>query len=80
MGVPPDVEVEQNPADVMAGRDPQLEKAIQVIMEELKKNPAQEPSLIEPGGTGRGRHPLSRSKFRTLRAGFPSVNSRVIPS
>ena len=42
-GVPPDIEVEQTPADVIAGRDPQLEKAIQVVMEELKKNPPQEP-------------------------------------
>jgi tricorn protease len=39
VGVPPDIEVEQRPADVIAGRDPQLEKAIEVIMEELKKNP-----------------------------------------
>jgi len=38
-GVPPDVEVEQNPADVIAGRDPQLEKAIQVALDELAKNP-----------------------------------------
>jgi tricorn protease len=43
VGVPPDIEVEQTPADVVAGRDPQLEKAIQVIMDELKKNPPQEP-------------------------------------
>lgn len=42
-GVPPDIEVEQTPADVIAGRDPQLEKAIQVVMDELKKNPASEP-------------------------------------
>jgi tricorn protease len=42
-GVPPDIEVEQTPADVIAGKDPQLEKAIQVIMDELKKNPSQEP-------------------------------------
>jgi tricorn protease len=42
-GVPPDIEVEQTPADVIAGRDPQLEKAIQVILDELKKSPAQEP-------------------------------------
>jgi len=42
-GVPPDIEVEQTPADVIAGRDPQLEKAIQVVMEELKKNPALQP-------------------------------------
>ncbi|UCC41344.1 MAG: PD40 domain-containing protein [Candidatus Aminicenantes bacterium] len=39
VGVPADIEVEQWPADVIAGRDPQLEKAIEVIMEELKKNP-----------------------------------------
>jgi tricorn protease len=42
-GVPPDIEVEQTPADVIAGRDPQLEKAISVILEELKKNPPAQP-------------------------------------
>ena len=43
VGVPPDVEVEQTPADVIAGRDPQLEKAIAIVMEELKKNLPQKP-------------------------------------
>jgi len=38
-GVPPDVEVEQSPADVIAGRDPQLEKAVELVMAELRKNP-----------------------------------------
>jgi tricorn protease len=38
-GVPPDVEVEQWPADVIAGKDPQLEKAIGVVMKELAKSP-----------------------------------------
>ena len=42
-GVPPDIEVEQIPKDVIAGRDPQLERAIAVAMEELKKNPAARP-------------------------------------
>jgi tricorn protease len=42
-GVPPDIEVEQTPADVIQGRDPQLEKAIQEIMDELKKNPPVQP-------------------------------------
>ena len=42
-GMPPDIEVEQTPADVIAGRDPQLEKAIQVVMAELKKNPVPAP-------------------------------------
>ena len=38
-GVAPDVEVEQTPADVIAGRDPQLERAIELVMADLKKNP-----------------------------------------
>jgi tricorn protease len=42
-GVPPDIEVEQTPADVIAGRDPQLEKAIAVVMDELKKKPPTTP-------------------------------------
>jgi len=42
-GVAPDIEIEQNPADVIAGRDPQLEKAIEVIKAELAKNPPVRP-------------------------------------
>jgi tricorn protease len=42
-GVAPDIEVEQTPADIIAGRDPQLEKAIAVVMAELKKNPPARP-------------------------------------
>jgi tricorn protease len=38
VGVIPDYEVEILPKDAMAGRDPQLEKAIQVGLEEIKKN------------------------------------------
>ncbi len=38
-GVPPDVEVELDPKSVREGHDPQLEKAIEVVMEMLKKNP-----------------------------------------
>ncbi len=43
VGVPPDVAVEQTPADVIAGHDPQLEKAIAIVMEDLKKNPPVRP-------------------------------------
>lgn len=39
-GVAPDVEVEQWPRDVNAGRDPQLDRAIQIALEALEKNPA----------------------------------------
>jgi tricorn protease len=38
-GIAPDVEVENDPASVAAGRDPQLEKAVQLTLEALKKNP-----------------------------------------
>ncbi len=38
-GVPPDIEVDITPEDFAAGRDPQLEKAIEVVMDMLKKNP-----------------------------------------
>jgi tricorn protease len=43
VGVAPDIEVEQWPADVLDGRDPQLEKAIEVALRELEKNPPAEP-------------------------------------
>jgi tricorn protease len=43
VGVPPDIEVEELPADYMAGRDAQLEKAIEIILEELEKNPPKKP-------------------------------------
>jgi tricorn protease len=42
-GVPPDVDVEQWPAEVLAGRDPQLEKAIEIVLQQLKKNPPEKP-------------------------------------
>jgi len=43
VGVPPDIEVEQFPADVIAGRDPQLERAIEEIMRQLEAQPAEKP-------------------------------------
>jgi tricorn protease len=43
-GVPPDIEVEQTPADVIAGHDPQLERAIAVVMDALKKDPPKHPT------------------------------------
>jgi tricorn protease len=39
VGVAPDIEVEQDPADVAAGKDPQLDRAIGVVLEALAKNP-----------------------------------------
>jgi tricorn protease len=42
-GVPPDIEVEMDPLSVRQGHDPQLEKAVEVIMAELEKNPVPRP-------------------------------------
>ncbi len=43
VGVPPDVEVEQTPKEVIAGHDPQLEKAIELALEALEANPPETP-------------------------------------
>jgi tricorn protease len=40
VGISPDIEVEQDPALVRQGKDPQLEKAVEIVLEEMKKNPA----------------------------------------
>ncbi len=40
VGIAPDIEVEQDPRQIRQGRDPQLEKAIEVVMAELAKSPA----------------------------------------
>lgn len=37
LGVAPDIEVEQTPSDVIKGRDPQLQKAIEVALKEPEK-------------------------------------------
>lgn len=39
VGIAPDVEVEQDPALVRKGHDPQLEKAVELALEALKKSP-----------------------------------------
>jgi tricorn protease len=56
VGTSPDVEVEQSPAEVIAGHDPQLEKAIEIVLDELKKNPVKKvpapqfPNKVRPEG------------------------------
>ncbi len=43
VGIAPDIEVEHDPEQVRQGRDPQLERAVEVVLEELKKNPVPQP-------------------------------------
>jgi tricorn protease len=38
-GVPPDIEVDNDPALARQGHDPQLERAVEVLMQELKEHP-----------------------------------------
>ncbi len=42
-GIPPDMEVENDPATVAAGGDPQLEAAVQVTLRALRENPVETP-------------------------------------
>lgn len=46
-GVPPDVYVDNTPEDFLKGRDAQLEKAVEVLKEELKR------TVVPEGSTGR---------------------------
>ena len=43
VGIAPDIEVEHDPELVRKGADPQLEKAIEVVLAELAKSPAPKP-------------------------------------
>jgi tricorn protease len=42
-GFKPDVEVEQDPAALLAGKDPQLDKAIQYLKDKMKSDPVKTP-------------------------------------
>ncbi len=39
VGIAPDIEVDHDPKLVRQGRDPQLEKAVEIVLAELQKNP-----------------------------------------
>jgi tricorn protease len=45
-GIAPDVEVEQDPALIRQGHDPQLERAVQLALDALQKNPPKK--LVRP--------------------------------
>jgi tricorn protease len=43
-GVDPDIEVENDPKSVIAGRDPQLEKAVEEVLKKMSANPMKLPT------------------------------------
>lgn len=47
-GVKPDIEVENDPATEYSGKDQQLDKAIQVVLEEIKTNTKQQKPIAVP--------------------------------
>ena len=54
-GVPPDIDVENFPREVIAGRDPQLERAVQEALRLLAANPVR--PMKEPTGSTWGKRP-----------------------
>ncbi len=58
-GVAPDIEVEMTPKDVIAGRDPQLERAVEEALRLLRENPVVRQS--EPPPPIRARRPARAS-------------------
>ena len=66
-GVAPDIEVENTPADVIAGRDPQLERAVQEALKLLEQQPnrgaatcADQSRLPTTPLTGKTRAPMTQ--------------------
>jgi len=62
-GVDPDYQLENAPHEMVAGRDPQLEKAVEVILDMLEKHPAPKPR--KPQYPDRSDLPAGRSADRT---------------
>jgi len=57
VGVPPDVEVEQTPKLVIEGHDPQLERAVALVLDELRRNPPPPRDKPHPPYPTRARRP-----------------------
>ena len=79
-GVAPDFDVEITPADVIAGRDPQLEKAVEVALAQISKNPIVVPRHpafpVHPGDQGKASD-VSISSLPTPGSAFPAPAART---
>ncbi len=63
MGVEPDIEIVDRPELIAQGKDPSLEKAVEVLLEELKKNPPRK--IKKPEDPDRSK--LSKKKTNELK-------------
>jgi tricorn protease len=53
VGVSPDIEVVDRPEQLAAGKDPSVEKAVEVLLKQLNDNPL--PKIIEPKSPDRSK-------------------------
>src|SRR5207247_7284044 len=68
-GIPPDVEVEMDPKAVRDGHDPQLEKAVEVVLDMLRKSPTPTPN--RPAYPDYHQHLPASPPKASARGGFP---------
>ena len=85
VGVAPDFDVEITPADVIAGRDPQLEKAIEVALAQISKTQSISPKRpafpIHPGEqTQSSSIGPSVSSLPTVGSAFPAAPPKLGPT
>ncbi len=71
-GITPDVEVDQDPKLVREGHDPQLERAVTVAMELLKRNP--------PASYERPAYPNYHQRFEVTKTAAPSGTKASLPA
>ena len=81
VGVAPDFDIEITPADVIAGRDPQLEKAVEVALAQVSRNPIVVPKRpafpVHPGEQGRGQAEVAMSSIPQPGSAFPAPAPRA---
>ena len=83
VGVAPDFDVEITPADVIAGRDPQLEKAVEVALAQLSKNPVfvpKHPAFPVHPGAQKQSSEVSFSSLPQPGSAFPAPVAKSAPA
>lgn len=81
-GVSPDFDVEITPADVIAGRDPQLEKAVEVALAQISKNPLvvpKRPAFPVHSGAQAQSGPVSIASLPQPGSAFPAPVAKPSP-
>jgi len=63
IGVEPDIEVYDRPELIVKGKDPSLEKAVEVLLEELKKNPPNRMIRTVQSGTRKSKKKSEHQKI-----------------